>query len=147
MGGTNGGKRGLFPRVSFVGRVSGALSVPRSNYLVIRRFSARADLAWERLEGPVEGKPRGQGQLSVPATCICSPGFQLWGRSPPCPPVGVGVGGSWGKGLSHRDAQVSSRALLATDSGGPPEAGEAFGTDLVQRKEASLAKQWLPSEA
>lgn len=44
----------FFPRVSFVGKVSGALSVPKSKCLVTLRDFHRTDLALERLEGPGE---------------------------------------------------------------------------------------------
>lgn len=98
-------------------------------------------------KGQWRENPEAKVNFRHPPPAYAALDFSFGGGVLPVPLVGVGVGGSWGKGLSHRDAQVSSRALLATDSGGPPEAGEAFGTDLAQRKEDSLAKQWLPSEA
>lgn len=44
----------FFRRVSFVGQVSGALSVPKSKCLVLLRDSSEQILLWERLEGPGE---------------------------------------------------------------------------------------------
>lgn len=70
----------FFPRIFFVGRVSGALSVPQNKCLVTLRYSLRADLALGVIGGASgEGKPRGQDQVSAlpTPTHICSPGFQL----------------------------------------------------------------------
>lgn len=47
------------PRVSFVGKVSGALSVPKSKCLVTLRDFHRTDLALGEIRGARgEGKPR-----------------------------------------------------------------------------------------
>lgn len=48
----------FFPRASFVGRVSGALSVPKSKCLVMLRYSPRADLPL----GEIGGGTRGEGK-------------------------------------------------------------------------------------
>lgn len=50
----------FFRRVSFVGQVSGALSVPKSKCLVLLRDSSRTDLALGEVRGARgEGKPKG----------------------------------------------------------------------------------------
>lgn len=72
----------FFPRVSFVGRVSGGLSVPKSKCLVTLRYSPRAGLGLGRdWRSQWKGKTRSQNQVLAspcPSICMYIPEFQLW---------------------------------------------------------------------
>lgn len=95
------GKVTLLFLVSFVGGISGTLSVSKRKCLVTLRYSPRADLALGDIGGASgEGKPRGQDQISAPPspTCICNLRLELGEGVFPVPLAGVERGVPGAKG-------------------------------------------------
>lgn len=70
---------------------------PKAKRLVTLGCFPEQTLLWERWEGPVERENRGQDQ-SVSSPPHTPPGFQLWGKSPPCLLAELGVGSQGTKG-------------------------------------------------